>query len=119
MNPISMANVLADLRGIRSKLVGIADAGAPAAANAAAGDAGTSASDAGSFASLLHQSLADVESSQQQANQLSTEFEQGNPNASLPQVMIAVEKANLTFDGAVQVRNKVVDAYNTVMGMQV
>ncbi|HEU0276366.1 MAG TPA: flagellar hook-basal body complex protein FliE [Rhodanobacteraceae bacterium] len=118
MNPIGVTSVLADLRGIRSKLVGMAESSAPSGATTPGGTAATSP-DAGSFASLLHQSLADVESSQQQASQLSTEFEQGNPNASLPQVMIAVEKANLTFDGAVQVRNKVVDAYNTVMGMQV
>lgn len=113
MLPIGITGVLADLRGIRSALADIAGSSTASTTTPATGP-GT-----GSFANLLKESIADVESSQQQSNRLSTEFEQGNPNASLPQVMIAVEKANLSFDGMVQVRNKVVDAYNQVMGMQV
>lgn len=118
MNPIGMAGVLADLRGLRSKLTGMAGAATPQPVAAdVGGNAGGSGT--GSFATLLRQSIGEVESAQQQADQLSTGFEQGQPGASLPQVMIAVEKANLTFDGMVQVRNKLVDAYNQVMDMQV
>lgn len=120
MNPIGMAGVLADLRGLQSKLTGMAGATTPQAVAADAGGGnGSAGGGTGSFATLLRQSIGEVEASQRQADQLSTGFEQGKPGASLPQVMIAVEKANLTFDGMVQVRNKLVDAYNQVMDMQV
>ena len=38
---------------------------------------------------------------------------------NLHQVMIALEKARLTFEMVVQVRNKLLDAYQDVMRMQI
>ena len=46
-------------------------------------------------------------------------FEMGDPNVTLPEVMIAKSKAGLAFEGMVQVRNKMIDAYQEIMRMQV
>jgi flagellar hook-basal body complex protein FliE len=46
-------------------------------------------------------------------------FELGDPNLSVADVMIAVQKANLELQAATQVRNKLVAAYQEIMSMQV
>ncbi len=40
-------------------------------------------------------------------------------NKNIPEVMLAVEKADIALKMLVQVRNKVIDAYQEVMRMQV
>ncbi|MGM0594825.1 MAG: flagellar hook-basal body complex protein FliE [Pseudomonadota bacterium] len=71
------------------------------------------------FSSLLTQSLDKVNSMQQQSGELTRAFEMGEENVTLPEVMIAKNKAGLAFDATIQVRNKVVEAYQTIMRMQV
>jgi flagellar hook-basal body complex protein FliE len=46
-------------------------------------------------------------------------FVMGDERASLSDTMIAMQKASINFQAAVQVRNKVVQAYNDIMNMQV
>ena len=43
----------------------------------------------------------------------------GDGNANLHDVMIALQKANVSFQEMVQVRNKLVSAYHDVMNIQV
>ncbi|MEQ1636255.1 MAG: flagellar hook-basal body complex protein FliE [Methylococcales bacterium] len=69
------------------------------------------------FASLLKQSIDKVNISQQAAGKLSQAFETGDSDVSLAEVMIATQKADISFQAAVQVRNKLVDAYKDVMNM--
>ena len=71
------------------------------------------------FAEVLKASIDQVNGSQQQAAQLSRDFELGTANASLPEVMISMQKANISFQQLVQVRNKLVSAYHDIMNMQV
>lgn len=71
------------------------------------------------FASLLKSSIDQVNGAQQEANQLSREFEMGAPGVNLQDVMVSLQKANVSFQTMVQVRNKLVSAYQEVMGMQV
>ncbi len=73
----------------------------------------------GEFSRLLQQSIGEVNAAQQQAADLATAFELGNSNVSLEQVIIAREKAALSFQSVLQVRNKLVEAYKEVMAMQV
>ena len=42
-----------------------------------------------------------------------------NSTANLHEVMVSLQKANLSFQEMVQVRNKLVTAYHDVMNMQV
>ena len=71
------------------------------------------------FATLLKNSLDGINGSQVDATRRAREFELGAPNASLNDVMISMQKANLSFQQMVQVRNRLVSAYQDIMNMQV
>ena len=71
------------------------------------------------FSEVLKASLDQVNATQQQAANLARDFELGATSASLPEVMISLQKANITFQQVVQVRNKLVAAYHDIMNMQV
>jgi flagellar hook-basal body complex protein FliE len=60
-----------------------------------------------------------VAPAQQEADKLSKSFEQGAPGVELQDVMISLQKANISFQTMVQVRNKLVTAYQEIMNMQV
>jgi len=75
--------------------------------------------DGQNFASALKSSLDNVNAAQQQANNLAKAFEMGEPNANVQDVMLSLQKANVSFQTMVQVRNKLVSAYQEVMNMQV
>lgn len=91
-----------------------------AASAAAAGSEPAAAAQGGpDFASLLKNSLDQVNSAQQEASDLAKAFELGQPNANLQDVMVSLQKANLSFQTMVQVRNKLVTAYQEITNMQV
>ncbi len=73
----------------------------------------------GDFASYLKNSLDKVNASQQSAETEAKAFELGAPDVSLNDVMLDGQKANIEFQTAVQVRNKLVTAYNDIMQMSV
>lgn len=69
------------------------------------------------FSSLLKDSIDKVNDAQRQANKLAQAFETGETDASLAEVMISLQKASVSFQAMVQVRNKLVEAYKDVMNM--
>ena len=50
---------------------------------------------------------------------MATAFEAGSPDVNLPEMMVAMQKASLSFQAMTQVRNKLLSAYQEVMNMQV
>lgn len=72
-----------------------------------------------SFSELLGQAVGKVNEVQQDANHLATAFEMGESGVDLTDVMIATQKASLSFQGMTQVRNKLVQAYQDIMQMPV
>ena len=80
------------------------------------GVAGTGKTD---FASVLKSSLDGVSQVQNQAVQMQNAFVMGDDKVSLSDTMISMQKANIALQTTVQVRNKVVAAYNDIMNMQV
>ncbi len=68
---------------------------------------------------MVQQSLATVNGAQTQAESLSHQYQLGQNDVSLEDAMISMQKANIGFQTAVQVRNRLVAAYNDVMNMQV
>ena len=50
---------------------------------------------------------------------MAANFAAGDSSANLHEVMISLQKANVSFQEMVQVRNKLVTAYHDVMNMQV
>lgn len=71
------------------------------------------------FAQVLQASIAQVSQTQQQAETMAANFAAGNSIENLHEVMIALQKANISFQEMIQVRNKLVSAYHDVMNMQV
>ena len=71
------------------------------------------------FAAALNSALQSVSQSQNDSVELQKQVQQENPNVSLEQTMVSLNVASLNFSEAVQVRNKLVQAYDQVMNMQV
>ncbi|MGP1675536.1 MAG: flagellar hook-basal body complex protein FliE [Burkholderiales bacterium] len=106
MDTSAIDNLLGQMRA--------AAAGGSAPARAAAAPAaGTD------FAAVLKSSLDGINSHQVDATRLAREFELGVPNTNLNDVMISMQKANISFQEMVQVRNRLVSAYHDIMNMQV
>ncbi len=73
---------------------------------------------AGSFASVLKKSLTEVNQMQQKADAAITALATGD-KVSLHDTMIAMEQADVSFRLMMQVRNKIVEAYQEILRIQV
>ncbi len=71
------------------------------------------------FAQVLQNSISQVNQTQQKAETMAANFAAGDSTANLHEVMISLQKANISFQEMVQVRNKLVTAYHDVMNMSV
>ena len=77
------------------------------------------ASPATGFGELMKTTLDAVNDAQQHASELRVGFEKGATDTNLAEVMIAAQKASLSFRAATEVRNKLVQAYQDIMNMPV
>ncbi len=71
------------------------------------------------FGQLLAKSIDRVSETQTSASALTQAFERGAADVDLPEVMVALQKANVSFQAITQVRNRLLSAYQDVMNMQV
>ncbi len=71
------------------------------------------------FAAMLKQSIGAVNDTEQTAGKMTKAFETGDTNVSLAEVMVASQKASVSFQAMLQVRNKLVEAYKDVMNMPI
>lgn len=92
---------------------GIAGLGGPEGA-AKPGAAGKT----GGFADVLQQSIGEVNQMQKKADAAITALATGE-KVSLHETMIAMEQADVSFRLMMQVRNKIVEAYQEILRMQV
>ena len=112
MSQMEINNVLAQIRSISAQ----AKIGAPNAVGAASGSAAAGATQ---FANLLRQGIDQVNQTQQSASSLATAFEKGTPGVELPQVMLEMQKASVSFRALTEVRNRLVNAYQEIMNMPI
>jgi flagellar hook-basal body complex protein FliE len=70
-----------------------------------------------SFGSTLKRALNEVSDVRDKSSDLTTRFAAGE-NVELHQVMAATEEAGLALDMLIEVRNKVIEAYRSVISMQ-
>ncbi len=84
----------------------------------AIGQAGAT-TDGADFSQVLSNAINQVSQVQKQAQQMTENFVAGEGNVNLQDVMVNLQKASLSFQQMVQVRNKLVTAYNDIMTMQV
>ena len=78
-----------------------------------------SVSETPSFGKLLDQAVNNVNDLQQASSTMAQSYEQGQSGVDITDVMIASQKASVSFQAMVQVRNKLVDAYRDIMNMPV
>src|SRR5450755_2445055 len=72
----------------------------------------------GTWGHMVQQMVLDVNSKQQNASQMVTDVLKGGPTP-VHEAMVATEEASLSFEFLAEMRNKVVEAYQQVMQMQV
>jgi flagellar hook-basal body complex protein FliE len=116
MSSMEIDRVLAQIRSMSAAakapgVGGIGGGGAPGAGPNAVGGIDNG------FAKLLKQGIDGVNATQAKAADMATKFERGVPGVELPQVMIEMQKASVSFRALTEVRNKFIDAYREIMNM--
>lgn len=106
MEAINTNQLLQQLQSL-ARQAGVADAAQPLTSHSA------------EFGHLLKQSIRQVNTQQHKAARLAEAFEREDPNVDLAQVMIEKQKARLAFEALMQVRNRLVTAYQDIMNMPV
>ena len=106
MNEISPQQLLTQIRDLNAELQG-----------SASNQVG--ATNQSGFGDFLNDAISSVNDSQMQAGEMKHAFEIGTPDLSLAEVMIAAQKADLSFRAMTEVRNKLVTAYQDIMNMPV
>jgi len=106
MNEISPQQLLTQIRSMNAEL----QAPLPGAAKAP---------DQSGFGDLFKDAIQQVNETQMIAGGMKRDFETGTSDASLAEVMIASQKADLSFRAMTEVRNKLVNAYQEIMNMPV
>ncbi len=71
------------------------------------------------FGDIMAQAVNKVNDVQQTAGDMAEAYQRGEPNVDITDVMVASQKASVSFEAAVQVRNKLVEAYRDVMNMPI
>lgn len=105
MNNIDVNGLLAQMRALASEAQTLSE---PAKATPQV-----------NFSEVLGQSIDSVNQTQKQASALAEAFEKGDANVDLAEVMISLQKANVSFQAMTEVRNKLVNAYQEIMNMPV
>lgn len=72
-----------------------------------------------SFAGQLHAALDRISDTQTAARTQAEKFTLGEPGVALNDVMTDLQKSSISLQMGVQVRNKLVTAYQDIMNMQV
>lgn len=70
-----------------------------------------------SFSETLRGAIDGVSAAQAKAGALQRAFELGEPGADLARVMVASQQSQVAFRATVEVRNRLVQAYQDVMNM--
>ena len=113
MSQMEIDRVLQTIRSFSTQgAAGVGGIGQSGGAGAASGTNGVS-----EFSKLLQKGIDSVNETQQSAANLSTAFEKGVPGVELPQVMLQMEKASVSFRALTEVRNRLVSAYQEIMNM--
>ena len=116
----AISSVLSQIRAHEMRMKGVGDTAAGSAiAPTAAGIGGTQATEGGGFRSAMSNAIDNVSKVQNEAGELQKAFEMGDPRADLARVMVALQQSQVAFRATVEVRNRLVQAYQDVMNMPV
>ena len=117
MSNMNIDSVLAQIRSLQAQTkIGVPAMAKPMAPQGAGQVGGAGGA---SFANVLRQGLEAVNATQTQASDFATRFERGEPGLELSQVMLEANKAQVAFRATVEVRNRLVNAYQEIMNMPI
>lgn len=71
------------------------------------------------FSTAFKDALQSISEAQNRASGLQREVQLENPAVSLEETMVSMQKAQVGFQAALHVRNRLVQAYTDIMNMQV
>lgn len=112
---------IAEIMALRQQIISrsqiLQQVHAPQAATASAGAANAQGT-AGGFANVLNDALGGVNATQMRAETLSSDYEQGKTQ-DVAKVMLARQEAQVGFEATLQVRNKLLSAYQDIMKLGV
>ena len=121
-NRVDINNLLTQMRDMKSQASGGEDiqprSDIEAALRVGSDNKATGAT-APDFTEMFSSAVNAVNETQQTSSALGTAYQQGDPGVSLSQVMVASQKASVSFQALTQVRNKLVEAYQDVMNMPI
>lgn len=108
-----------DTKGIEQMLSVLRSTAAQATGKPAESAGAASAAGGPDFAQVLKGSIDKVNQTQQAADQMAEKLAAGDTTQNLHEVMVALQTASVSFQEMVQVRNKLVNAYQDIMNIQV
>lgn len=116
----AISSVLSQIRAHETRMRGVGDAAAGNAINPLGGGAAPAAgASQGQFSATLARSIDNVSRVQAESGALQQAFEMGDPRADLARVMVAMQQSQVAFRATVEVRNRLVQAYQDVMNMPI
>jgi len=108
MSQVAINQVLSQMR--------VLEAAAKSGEGASIGGVGSGGSE---FGKMLAESIDKANGTIQNATELKEGFQRGDEGVELPQVMVALQEASISFQAMTQVRNKLLSAYQDIMNMPV
>ena len=123
-NRVDVNNLLAQMREMKAQAMGSGmDAIKPRSEVESALQVGGSGKVEGAnppnFGDMFSTAINKVNDTQQTSAALAKAYEQGDPGVTLTQVMVASQKASVSFQAVMEVRNKLVEAYQDIMNMPI
>ena len=106
-------SVLSQIRAMREQM-GAAGVAGPLGAGASPATA-----KAGGIGDAFTKVIDKVSQTQNEANAMAARFERGDKDASLVNVMLAMQKAQVSFKAVTEVRNRLVQAYQDIQNMPI
>lgn len=71
------------------------------------------------FSTAMKDAVDAVSRQQATAESLMSKFSAGDPNTSVAEVVVEMQKASISFQAMSEARNRIVDAYREIMNMSV
>jgi flagellar hook-basal body complex protein FliE len=108
MSSEAISSILSQIRGLQSQVAPLRPGSEGVGATPPAGQG---------FAATLGNALRQVNAKQAESARVAQAFEMGDPRADLVRVMVASQESQVAFRATVEVRNRLVQAYQDVMNM--
>jgi flagellar hook-basal body complex protein FliE len=116
----SHANIASMLQTLQSAQLQAAAGVNPAGLNPGAINPGAQVPAVGKpgFTDMVRNAVSEVNQTQQHSRSLQTAYDRGEP-VPLHEVVLGMQKSSLAFEATLQVRNKVLKAYEDILNMPV